>query len=107
MLLKRTLSGKVKGRKVASLLMKHIEAERNKLLSAPPDTHPSSTKTFHTERGQYTLVMSYGPGESGIPTRNSTIGQEFPSKFLGTLVCYLLSEELLVALDSVDSAAQQ
>ncbi|KAG5269617.1 hypothetical protein AALO_G00204060 [Alosa alosa] len=62
-LLKKTLSSVVKGRKMSSLLMKHIEAERNKLLCSTLDTHTptSSTKTFHTERGQYTLIMSYEP----------------------------------------------
>lgn len=66
MLMKKTLSSIVKGRKMSSLLMKHIEAERNKLLSSSPHTltNTSNTKTFHTERGQYILIVSYEPGES-------------------------------------------
>lgn len=73
MLLKKTLSSIVKGRKMSSLLMKHIEAERNKLLSSPPHTltNTSSTKTFHTERGQYTLIVSYEPSKSRVLIRNS------------------------------------
>uniref|UniRef100_A0A673Y6F0 Latent-transforming growth factor beta-binding protein 4 n=1 Tax=Salmo trutta TaxID=8032 RepID=A0A673Y6F0_SALTR len=61
-LLKQALASGGRGDKMTSILMKHIETERKKLQSASPsdlqDTQTTSVKSFHTQKGQYTVHMS-------------------------------------------------
>ncbi|XP_024297929.1 latent-transforming growth factor beta-binding protein 4 isoform X1 [Oncorhynchus tshawytscha] len=61
-LLKKALARGGRGDKMTSILMKHIETERKKLQSASPsdlqDTRTTSVKSFHTQKGQYTIHMS-------------------------------------------------
>ncbi|XP_014017554.2 latent-transforming growth factor beta-binding protein 4 isoform X1 [Salmo salar] len=61
-LLKQALARGGRGDKMTSILMKHIETERKKLQSASPsdlqDTRTTSVKSFHTQKGQYTVHMS-------------------------------------------------
>ncbi|XP_048023908.1 latent-transforming growth factor beta-binding protein 1-like [Megalobrama amblycephala] len=61
-LLKRVLSNGTGGEKITSVILKYIESERNRLESSSSTgaTKLSSTKTFHTQRGQYTLVYTAG-----------------------------------------------
>ena len=57
---------------MAALLMKHIEKEKRKLLAVTPSSSSSnssssssvktSVKTFHTQKGQYTV--HFGAGQS-------------------------------------------
>ncbi|ROL52915.1 Latent-transforming growth factor beta-binding protein 1 [Anabarilius grahami] len=59
-LLKRVLSNGTGGEKITSVILKYIESERSRLESSSSTgaTKLSSTKTFHTQRGQYTLVYT-------------------------------------------------
>ncbi|XP_070987047.1 latent-transforming growth factor beta-binding protein 4-like [Oncorhynchus clarkii lewisi] len=61
-LLKKALARGGRGDKMTSILMKHIETERKKLQSASPsdlqDTRTTSVKSFHTQKGQYTIHVS-------------------------------------------------
>ncbi|KAG1938691.1 latent-transforming growth factor beta-binding protein [Pimephales promelas] len=67
-LLKRALSSGTGGEKITSVILKYIESERRRLESSSStgETKLSSTKTFHTQRGQYTLL--YTAGQSKPPT---------------------------------------
>ncbi|KAK2846559.1 hypothetical protein Q5P01_009558 [Channa striata] len=75
-LLRRTLSRRGRGDKLAALLMKHIEMERRKLGSVSSNTSSASVKTFHTQRGQYSVHVSAptadgqaaGGGGGGVET---------------------------------------
>ncbi|KAF0030960.1 hypothetical protein F2P81_017691 [Scophthalmus maximus] len=64
-LLRKTLSRRGRGDKMAALLMKHIEKERKKLVSAASSSNSSSSssvktsgKSFHTQKGQYTVHLT-------------------------------------------------
>ncbi|XP_039503316.1 latent-transforming growth factor beta-binding protein 4 isoform X1 [Pimephales promelas] len=59
-LLKRALSSGTGGEKITSVILKYIESERRRLESSSStgETKLSSTKTFHTQRGQYTLLYT-------------------------------------------------
>ncbi|XP_056621635.1 latent-transforming growth factor beta-binding protein 4 isoform X2 [Triplophysa dalaica] len=58
--LKKALTSKTAGEKITGLILKYIESERSKLQSSTSTqvTTVSSTKTFHTQRGQYTLIIT-------------------------------------------------
>nr|XP_055030137.1 latent-transforming growth factor beta-binding protein 4 isoform X2 [Misgurnus anguillicaudatus] len=58
--LKRALYSGTVGEKITGLILKYIESERSKLksFSSTGATTLSSTKTFHTQRGQYTLIYT-------------------------------------------------
>ncbi|XP_029628336.1 latent-transforming growth factor beta-binding protein 4 isoform X3 [Salmo trutta] len=62
LLLKKALARGGRGDKMTTILMKHIETERKKLQSASPsdlqDTRTTSVKSFHTQKGQYTVHVS-------------------------------------------------
>ncbi|XP_020363277.2 latent-transforming growth factor beta-binding protein 4 isoform X1 [Oncorhynchus kisutch] len=59
LLLKKALARGGRGDKMTTILMKHIEKERKKLQSASQsdlqDTQTTSVKSFHTQKGQYTV----------------------------------------------------
>uniref|UniRef100_UPI0037E812CD latent-transforming growth factor beta-binding protein 4 n=1 Tax=Semicossyphus pulcher TaxID=241346 RepID=UPI0037E812CD len=67
-LLRKTLSRGGRGDKMAALLMKHIEKERKKLhavnsnysddSSSSSSSRKTSMKTFHTQKGQYTVYFT-------------------------------------------------
>ncbi|XP_052437637.1 latent-transforming growth factor beta-binding protein 4 isoform X1 [Carassius gibelio] len=59
-LLKKALSSGTGGEKITSVILKYIESERRRLesLSSTGATENSSTKTFHTQRGQFTLIYT-------------------------------------------------
>ncbi|XP_051512932.1 latent-transforming growth factor beta-binding protein 4-like isoform X3 [Myxocyprinus asiaticus] len=59
-LLKRALSSGNHGEKIISVILKYIESERSRLESSSSTsaTKLSSTKTFHTQRGQYNLIYT-------------------------------------------------
>nr|XP_046169663.1 uncharacterized protein LOC124004884 [Oncorhynchus gorbuscha] len=62
LLLKKALARGGRGDKMTTILMKHIETERKKLQSASQsdlhDTQTTSVKSFHTQKGQYTVHAS-------------------------------------------------
>lgn len=60
--LKKALTSKTAGEKITGLILKYIESERNKLQSSfsTDVTTVSRTKSFHTQRGQYTLIYTAG-----------------------------------------------
>lgn len=75
-LMKRSLSHRGSRDKMATLLRKHVEKERKKLLSVtpspPPNSSPSSAssssvkthvRTFHTQKGQYTVHFTAPTGQ--------------------------------------------
>lgn len=73
-LLRKTLSRGGSGDKMATLLMKHVEKERKKLLSVVPSSNSSSSstssssvktrvKTLHTQKGQYTVHFTAPTGQ--------------------------------------------
>ncbi|KAL6478551.1 hypothetical protein MHYP_G00119840 [Metynnis hypsauchen] len=74
-LLKKALARGVGGSKITNILLKHIETERNRLQSIPntAETQQSSSKTFHTQHGQYTLV--YAPAVGQTATGQTAGGQ--------------------------------
>ncbi|XP_059420518.1 latent-transforming growth factor beta-binding protein 4-like isoform X4 [Carassius carassius] len=57
-LLKKALSSGTGGEKIISVILKYIESERSRLESSSSTgaTKISSNKTFHTQRGQFTLI---------------------------------------------------
>ncbi|XP_016107162.1 latent-transforming growth factor beta-binding protein 4-like [Sinocyclocheilus grahami] len=59
-LLKKALSSGTGGEKITSVILKYIESERRRLESSSSTgaTKISSTKTFHTQRGQFTLIYT-------------------------------------------------
>ncbi|KAL0168665.1 hypothetical protein M9458_036887, partial [Cirrhinus mrigala] len=59
-LLKKALSSGTGGEKITSVILKYIESERSRLASSSSTeaTKLSSTKTFHTQRGQFTLIYT-------------------------------------------------
>uniref|UniRef100_A0A9J8CDR0 Latent-transforming growth factor beta-binding protein 2 n=1 Tax=Cyprinus carpio carpio TaxID=630221 RepID=A0A9J8CDR0_CYPCA len=59
-LLKKALSSGTGGEKITSVILKYIESERKRLetSSSTGATKISSTKTFHTQRGQFTLIYT-------------------------------------------------
>ncbi|KAL7878267.1 hypothetical protein AOLI_G00092410 [Acnodon oligacanthus] len=63
-LLKEALARGVGGSKITNVLLKHIETERSRLQSIPnpAETQQSSSKAFHTQHGQYTLVYTPASG---------------------------------------------
>ncbi|KAI3353821.1 hypothetical protein L3Q82_004858 [Scortum barcoo] len=72
-LLRKTLSRGGRGDKMSALLMKHIEKERKKLLTVSSSSSSSynssssssvktSVKSFHTQRGQYTVTFTSASG---------------------------------------------
>lgn len=82
-LLKRALSNATGGEKITSVILKYIESERSRLESSSSTeaTKLSSTKTFHTQRGQYTLVYTAGqskPAEKKCEKSN-VLGKTFTS----------------------------
>ncbi|XP_017537179.1 latent-transforming growth factor beta-binding protein 4 isoform X2 [Pygocentrus nattereri] len=74
-LLKKALARGVGGSKITNILLKHIETERSRLQSIPnaAETQQSSSKTFHTQHGQYTLV--YTPAVGQTATGQTASGQ--------------------------------
>ncbi|XP_049339573.1 latent-transforming growth factor beta-binding protein 4 isoform X2 [Astyanax mexicanus] len=75
-LLKKALARGVGGSKITSVLLKHIETERNRLQSTPNTAHTSpqpSTKSFHTQHGQYTLI--YTPAAAQTASSQTPNGQ--------------------------------
>ncbi|XP_064159668.1 latent-transforming growth factor beta-binding protein 4 isoform X25 [Anguilla rostrata] len=62
-LLKKALANRGQGEKMTSLLLKHVEAEREKLHSLL-GTQTSSVKTIHTQRGQYTIHVIATPADN-------------------------------------------
>ncbi|CAK6979726.1 latent-transforming growth factor beta-binding protein 2 isoform X4 [Scomber scombrus] len=79
MLLRKTLARGGRGDKMATLLMKHIEKERKKLVtssfansssSSPASSSSSSSsvktsvKTFYTQKGQYTVHVTAADGQT-------------------------------------------
>ncbi|XP_072551408.1 latent-transforming growth factor beta-binding protein 4 isoform X2 [Salminus brasiliensis] len=75
-LLKKALARGIGGSKITNVLLKHIETERNRLQSTPntAETRPqSSTKAFHTQHGQYTLI--YTPAGGQTATSHTPNGQ--------------------------------
>ncbi|KAK7151399.1 hypothetical protein R3I94_007909 [Phoxinus phoxinus] len=66
-LLKRALSSGTGGEKITSVILKYIESERSRhdSSSSTGQTKRSSTKTFHTQRGQYTLLYTAGQCRPG------------------------------------------
>ncbi|XP_028817505.1 latent-transforming growth factor beta-binding protein 4 isoform X2 [Denticeps clupeoides] len=64
MLLKKTLANGGQGKKITSIMLKYIDTERDKLLASPTGAPVASMKTFHTERGLYTLILSLDPVSS-------------------------------------------
>ncbi|XP_043120290.1 latent-transforming growth factor beta-binding protein 4 isoform X2 [Puntigrus tetrazona] len=63
-LLKKALSSGTGGEKITSVILKYIEAQRKRpeSSSSAGTAKISSTKTFHTQRGQFTLI--YTPAEA-------------------------------------------
>ncbi|XP_053090727.1 latent-transforming growth factor beta-binding protein 1-like [Pangasianodon hypophthalmus] len=61
MLMRKALVRAVGGNKIVNILLKHIEAERNRLQSCNCTDEKTSTKTLYTQQGQYTLI--YTPGQ--------------------------------------------
>ncbi|KAK6296968.1 hypothetical protein J4Q44_G00331100, partial [Coregonus suidteri] len=61
-LLKKALARGGRSDKMTTILMKHIETERKKLQSASSsdlqDTQTTSVKSFHTQKGQYTVHVN-------------------------------------------------
>ncbi|XP_024910631.1 latent-transforming growth factor beta-binding protein 1 isoform X1 [Cynoglossus semilaevis] len=67
-LLRKTLSQRGRGDRMAALLLKHIEKERKKLHSILPNSNSSSSsssssvktsvRSFHTQKGQYTVHIT-------------------------------------------------
>lgn len=65
MLLRKTLSQGGRGDKLVTMLMKHIEKEMKKLGTATSSFNTStSVRTFHTQRGQYSVHVSAPTGQS-------------------------------------------
>lgn len=71
-LLRKTQGGE--GDKMAALLMKHVEKEKKKLLTVtststssssatPSSSVKSSVRTFHTQKGQYTVHFNEPTGQ--------------------------------------------
>ncbi|XP_058243926.1 latent-transforming growth factor beta-binding protein 1-like [Hemibagrus wyckioides] len=58
MLMRKALVRAVGGNKIANILLKHIEAERNRLQSCNCTEEKTSTKAFYTQHGQYTLIYT-------------------------------------------------
>lgn len=48
---------------MAALLMKHVERERKKLPTAALPSKSSPVKTFHTQKGQYSVRFSVPAGQ--------------------------------------------
>lgn len=68
MMLRKTLSPRRRGDRMAALLIKHIEKERKKVLtvSSSPDSSSSSTSsssTGDTQKGRYSLYVAAAGGE--------------------------------------------
>lgn len=73
LLLRKTLSRGGRGDKMAALLMKHIEKERKKLRTVTSSSSLSnssisssvktSVKSFHTQKGQYTVHITAPTGQ--------------------------------------------
>ncbi|XP_066540517.1 latent-transforming growth factor beta-binding protein 4 isoform X2 [Hoplias malabaricus] len=86
--LKKTLLKGVGGSKIADILLKHIETERNRLKSG---TQSSSTKSFHTQRGHYTLIYTPASGQAADGQRTfGILGKSERIKVLFTpTVCRL------------------
>lgn len=76
MLMRRNLSHRGSRDKMATLLRKHVEKERKKLLSVTPSLSPNSSpssvssssvktdvRTFHTQKGQYTVHFTAPTGQ--------------------------------------------
>ncbi|KAL1256405.1 hypothetical protein QQF64_011950, partial [Cirrhinus molitorella] len=59
-LLKKALSSGTGGEKITGVILKYIEAERSRMGSSSSTgaTKLSSTKTFHTQSGQFTLIYT-------------------------------------------------
>ncbi|XP_016392826.1 latent-transforming growth factor beta-binding protein 1 [Sinocyclocheilus rhinocerous] len=59
-LLKKALSSGTGGEKITSVILKYIESEQRRLESSSSTgaTKISSTKTFHTQHGQFTLIYT-------------------------------------------------
>ncbi|XP_019223206.1 latent-transforming growth factor beta-binding protein 4 isoform X3 [Oreochromis niloticus] len=79
-LLRKILSQGGRGDKMATLLMKHIERERNKVHSATSPFNASSSsslktsvKTFHTQKGQYSIHFNT-PTADGQPAGGGARG---------------------------------
>lgn len=72
-LLRKTLSQRGRGDRMAALLLKHIEKERKKLHSILPNSNSSSSsssssvktsvRSFHTQKGQYTVHITAPKGQ--------------------------------------------
>lgn len=63
-LLRKTLSQGGSGDKMAALLMQHIEKERKRLSSSSSSSSATtSVKSFHTQRGRYTVHISAPTGQ--------------------------------------------
>ncbi|KAK2848228.1 hypothetical protein Q7C36_009910 [Tachysurus vachellii] len=60
MLIRKALIRAVGGNKIANILLKHIDAERNRLQSCNSTEEKTSTKAFYTQHGQYTLIYTSG-----------------------------------------------
>lgn len=66
-ILKKALANGGQSEKITELLLKHIQAEREKLLSSGLlGAQTSSVKTIHTQRGQYTVHFSSEPGQHRV-----------------------------------------
>lgn len=86
-LLRNTLSRRGSGDKMAALLMKHVEKEKKKLLAVTPFSSSSnssssssvktSVKTFHTQKGQYTVHFGAAAGQSAHTSRRRASGVSF------------------------------
>ncbi|KAK3570249.1 hypothetical protein QTP86_017124 [Hemibagrus guttatus] len=58
MLMRKALVRAIGRNKIANILLKHIEAERNRLQSCNCTEEKTSTKAFYTQHGQYTLIYT-------------------------------------------------
>ncbi|XP_073785829.1 latent-transforming growth factor beta-binding protein 4 isoform X4 [Danio rerio] len=74
-LLKRALSSGMAGQKITNVILQYIESERRKLetSSSAGATKVSSTKTFHSQRGQYKLIYSAASAQLSSSGQRSAV----------------------------------
>lgn len=91
MLTRKALVRAVGGNKIAHILLKQIEAERNRLQSCNCTEEKTGTKAFYTQHGQYKLI--YTPGQCAFFSTHTpspqTISKHQSPLFFIYLLIYL------------------